>query len=71
MNYPFRMDVFHALSDFQYLLARRVNIRIRGRSKSHTRSCISTIDGFAFFLHWTRVPFFIYGETRNDEDSFS
>jgi hypothetical protein len=42
--------------------------RAKGR-KNHTRSSISAIDGFAFFRHWARVSFSIYGETMKHRDT--
>ena len=38
------------------------------RRRNHTRFCISAIGGFTFSRHCRRLPFRIYGETRNDCD---
>ena len=71
MNYAFGMDISDALSNFQHLKQSELPLN-NAQERKHTRCSISAIDGFTSFRHRARVPFSIYGVTRNncDIDSF-
>ena len=48
-----------------------MNFHERRKEQKRTSCSISATDGLAFFRHWARVPFSIYGVTRNNRDGDS